>query len=105
MSRRIVLRLEARSDLRGIADDFEAARGLALADRFLDAAAETFSDLAAMPQLGRAYPGRGRGTGHEGLRRWRINRFDVYAVFYRPTPDTVEILRVLHGKRDIEGIL
>jgi len=27
-----------------------------------------------------------------------------YAIYYRPTPDAIVIVRVLHGKRDAEAI-
>jgi hypothetical protein len=33
------------------------------------------------------------------------SRFKKYLVFYRPVADGVEIARVLHGARDIYGIL
>jgi toxin ParE1/3/4 len=28
-----------------------------------------------------------------------------YAIFYRAIPDGIEVVRVLHGRRDIEAIL
>jgi plasmid stabilization system protein ParE len=28
-----------------------------------------------------------------------------YAIFYRAIPDAIEVVCVLHGRRDIEGIL
>lgn len=33
-----------------------------------------------------------------------ISRFRMYIVFYRPAPDGIEILRVIHGARDIESL-
>jgi toxin ParE1/3/4 len=39
------------------------------------------------------------------VRQWRIKNFQDYLVFYRVQDDRVEILRVLHGARDLEGIL
>ena len=31
---------------------------------------------------------------------WRITGFDNYLIFYRPVEGGVEIIRVLHAKRD-----
>ena len=27
-----------------------------------------------------------------------------YAIYYRPLPDAIVIIRILHGKRDVEAI-
>lgn len=35
----------------------------------------------------------------------RIKGFEDYLIFYRPLADGVEIVRVLHGKRNIPTIL
>jgi toxin ParE1/3/4 len=39
------------------------------------------------------------------IRQWRIKDFQYYLIFYRIQDDRVEILRVLHGARDLEDIL
>jgi toxin ParE1/3/4 len=39
-----------------------------------------------------------------GVRMWRITGFDNYLVFYRPTERGIEIIRVLHAKRDIDAL-
>jgi toxin ParE1/3/4 len=39
------------------------------------------------------------------VRQWRIKNFQDYLVFYRVQDEQIEILRVLHGSRDLEGIL
>lgn len=39
------------------------------------------------------------------LRVAPLSRFKKYPVFYRPMPGGIEVLRVLHGARDIRGIL
>lgn len=39
------------------------------------------------------------------VRQWRIKDFQEYLVFYRILDERVEILRVLHGARDLDGIL
>ena len=40
----------------------------------------------------------------EGVRMWRIAGFDRYLIFCRPAESGVEIIRVIHGKRDIEDL-
>jgi toxin ParE1/3/4 len=73
-----------------------------LAFRFLDAAEASFEKLASMPAMGvaREY----RGPKLEGVRMWRIAGFDNYMIFYRPAERVVEIIRVIHGRRDIEDM-
>ncbi len=36
---------------------------------------------------------------------WPIRGFENYLVFYRPIEEGIEVTRVLHGARDIRGIL
>jgi toxin ParE1/3/4 len=73
-----------------------------LAFRFLDAAEASFKQLTAMPAMGvaRTY----RDPELDGVRMWRIAGFDSYLIFYRPTETDVEIIRVIHGSRDIEHL-
>ncbi len=40
----------------------------------------------------------------EGIRRWRVNDFENFLIFYRPIDDGIEVIRVLHGARDIESL-
>jgi toxin ParE1/3/4 len=70
--------------------------------RFLDAAARTFHTIASMPGLGER-----RETADprlDGLRVCRVEGFERHLVFYRPTDDGVQVVRVLHGARDIDQV-
>jgi len=80
----------------------EEQASLEVAERFLSAAEETFGDLARMPGMGRRreLP----GPQLSDIRQWAIQGFDKYLVFYRPVTDGIDVLRVLHGARDIEHI-
>lgn len=40
-----------------------------------------------------------------GVRSWPIRGFSGYLIFYRPTSDGIEVIRVLHGARDLDTIL
>ena len=39
------------------------------------------------------------------VRQWRFKNFKEYLVFYIVQEQQVEILRVLHGARDLENII
>lgn len=39
-----------------------------------------------------------------GLRMRPIGGFEKYLIFYHATPDTLEIVRVLHGARDLPSL-
>jgi toxin ParE1/3/4 len=43
-----------------------------------------------------------RAPAAAGLRMWPIRGFEKHVIFYRPTPTGVEIVRVLHGARNLE---
>lgn len=79
--------------------DYIALDNLDAADRFLEAAHDTFQELSRMPGLGR--------TRHfpqarlNQLRSFRIRKFENYLVFYSPIQDGIEVFHVLHGARDL----
>jgi toxin ParE1/3/4 len=98
----IIIRSAAARDLEGHAD-YLGGRSLAVALRFADRVAETFRELAAMPGIGSLRPVANPALA--GLRTWRVRDFGDYLIFYRPTDQGIEILRVLHGARDIDSIL
>jgi toxin ParE1/3/4 len=70
--------------------------------RFLVAVEESLEFVAKMPLIGS--PREFRSTRLRNMRVWPVKEFEDYLIFYRPTDDGIEVLRVLHGKRDIEDI-
>ncbi len=73
-----------------------------LPNRFLIAAEETFKQLGEMPKMGKLCQ-----FSHPNLidvRQQAIKGFRRYLIFYRFIDSGVEILRVIHGARDIEDI-
>jgi toxin ParE1/3/4 len=80
--------------------DYRSMDSEAVALRFLSAAETSFLDLAKNPMMGMECELR-RPRG-KGLRRWRVKGFENYLIFYRPFGDRVEIVRVLHGARDLK---
>lgn len=71
--------------------------------RFYDAAGATFENIARMPGIGQ--PRESANPRLAGLRVWRVKGFEKHLIFYRPGDDGVEIVRVLHGARDIDSVL
>lgn len=73
------------------------------AHRFLDAAEATFQFLAESPGSGAVYP-----TNNErlrGLRVFRVQGFPNHLAFYLEHDQEVEVVRVLHGARDLNAVL
>ncbi len=76
--------------------DYIADDSMDRADEFLDRIEEKLQTLALNPGIGRR-----REELLPGLRSFPIAN---YVVFYRAIEDGIDVLRVLHGSRDIEEI-
>ncbi len=92
---------QARRDLLELAD-FIAQDSLNTAERFLQAAEAAFHLLAGMPEMGTLC--RFQSPEAAGIRVWSIRGFEDYLVFYRPIEGGIDIVRVVHGARDILAI-
>lgn len=102
MSYRLVIRPQADRDL----DDHAmhiASDNLDAGLRFYDAARVTFDSIADAPMAGRIFE-IGRSNLGE-IRKRNIRKFANFLVFYRVHDDHVEIIRVLHGARDLPAAL
>jgi toxin ParE1/3/4 len=71
--------------------------------RFPAACDATFQRLLERPQLGS--PRRFSDSALSGFRVWPVTGFPNHLVFYFVREDNIEIVRVLHGARDIESFL
>lgn len=92
---RIIRRPRALEDLDAIwlyiaQNDIEAA------DRVISLFEEKSQILAHTPLIGRPCPELA-----PDLRRFPVKS---YVIFYRPVSDGIEVVRVLHGARDIENL-
>jgi toxin ParE1/3/4 len=67
--------------------------------RFFDAARQTFALLGTRQNMG--WLSRVNYPGLEGLRVFRVGGFEQMLVCYRPPSKGVEILRVVHGSRNL----
>src|SRR5437870_4016309 len=73
------------------------------AGRFLKAAEKAMENLARMPEMGSVWDTTNPASA--GLRVWPVRKFENYLIFYRPVAEGIEIIRVLHGARDIDTVL
>jgi toxin ParE1/3/4 len=99
----VIRRRAAREDLVGIFFHFVMAGSPAAARRFREHALATMQRLASRPGMGALY-----NPDHPALAELRffpVSGFKNYLVFYRTAADGIEVVRVLHGARDIHGIL
>jgi toxin ParE1/3/4 len=71
--------------------------------RFVEAVEKSVEQLVSMPHMGA--PREIRNPALKGLRSWPVKDFDEFLIFYVVQGDTLRVIRVLHGKRDIDRIL
>ena len=84
---------EARADLDAIWLYVAERGGIETADRLIDAFIERFPLLASTPGMGFA-----REDFAPGLRSFPVGD---YLIFYRRASGHIDIVRVLHGSRDL----
>ena len=103
MKRRILRRPRAIDDLTQQTAYYLSEAGEEIARRFLAAAEETLERLLDLPHAGasRTY----LNPSLEGLRMFPVRGFERHVLFYRPTPEGLELVRVLHDARDLKPIL
>jgi len=98
------LRPEARRDLLEISEYLLIESGSeAVSARFLAAVESTLSLLAEHPLIGTRYVAV--PVDLAGLRAFVVSAFPHYMVFYLPVDKAVDVIRVLHGARDLARLL
>ena len=95
--KRFVLSPQAFQDIDEIWE-FIAKDDIDAADRVRDEIFEAFGKLADMPCMGHLR----EDLAKEPLRFWSVYS---YLIIYRAEPQPIEIVRVLHGARDIASVL
>jgi len=101
VSRRLVI--HPRADLDQVeCFAFLARHNPAAARRFLDAIEQVLLKIKAEPERGHRY----LHTKREGedWRYMRIPGFKKYLVFYRISDPEIEVVRIVHGSRDLDGV-
>ncbi len=102
MAVRIVRRPRAAADAEEIAD-YIAGDSLEAAIRFLENTEETIKLLANSPGLGS--PFKVQYSGFANLRSSRVQGFPNHVIFYVEHADAIEIVRIIHGARDLDAEL
>ena len=92
----IILSPEADRDLLEIWERLSQAISAAIADKQLREIERLCLAISDWPEYGRS-----REDVRKGLRSVPVGR---YVVFYRPTNDAVELVRVLDERRDVDAI-
>ncbi|MFN7918856.1 MAG: type II toxin-antitoxin system RelE/ParE family toxin [Bryobacteraceae bacterium] len=104
-SRELWLRLKpsADRDIDEIADYLADEAGLETGLRFIEEAYQAFGLLADNPGVG--WPCKSDNNALRTARMFRVSsRFESYLVLYRGHEGGIEILRVVHGSRDLPAL-
>ncbi len=102
MSYKLVQRASARRDILAIIDHI-ADDNPAAAEAVYEAYEYSLELLKATPDMGRLYPSANPRLS--GIRFITLPRYPNYLLFYRRRKETVEVLHVWHGARDIPSLL
>jgi toxin ParE1/3/4 len=101
--RRVSFRPQARKDIRDTAAYLFVETSEAVAVRFERAVQNLAHTLAGMPGIG--VPCSFRNPELHDVRRLTVTGFENWLLFYQETEDRIDVIRVLHGARDIAAIL
>jgi len=71
--------------------------------RFVKTVEAPVEELLRTPHMGA--PRELRNPSLKGLRFWPVKEFDEFLIFYVVEGETVRVIRILHGKRDLDRIL
>jgi len=75
----------------------------AAAERFVDAVHDALQTIARHPEVGRLRAFRSAQSQH--VRSRVVKGFEAYLIFYRLAGDGIEVLRIVHGARDLPPLL
>lgn len=99
----VLIRTIAREDILRQYDWYLTEADEAVAGRFLGAMEAAVDLLRRMPDIGS--PRESRNPQLAGLRSWPVPGFPAVRVYYIHEFQTLRIVRVLHGKRDVHSVL
>jgi toxin ParE1/3/4 len=101
--RKVCLRPRAWQDVRQTAIYLGAEAGEAVADRFQDSLQSLLNTLAKSPGIGARWSFRDPRL--KDVRRLPLTGFESWLVFYQASKMRIDVIRVLHGARDIATVL
>ena len=73
------------------------------AARFLDAVDASIATICARPAIGT--PKAVQNPTLSGLRSWPVKDFEQISIYYLVLPESLRVIRILHGRRDLKAIL
>ena len=73
------------------------------AEHLLDTVEHAIAVLSSQPRAGR--PREFRPARAHGMRSWVVRGFEHYLIFYRPQQNGIEVVRFVHGTRDLPSLL
>jgi toxin ParE1/3/4 len=100
---RYFLRPKADRDLDDQADYLADVASREVGHRFLIAAHETFALLASEPRMG--WRPKTKNPALQQMRVFRVAGFKKMLVLYLPRAEGIEVLRVVHGSRNLQDLL
>ena len=101
---RVLKREAARRDLIQQWLWYAENAGIEVAERFFQAADNSLHLLSTQPEGGTSF--FVHAPELRGMRRFPVsNGFEKILLFYFPLPDGVDLVRVVHGSRDLEQLL
>jgi toxin ParE1/3/4 len=102
VSGRVIWRAVAEVDL-AEAYLYVGADSPEAAERLLDAVGDAVALLLENPRAGS--PREFRSRRAQGVRSWATPGFPNYLIFYKVQGDDIEVIRFLHGARDLPRCL
>jgi toxin ParE1/3/4 len=102
VSARYTVKPKADRDLDDYADYLARETNVDVALGFLSASHETFALLAENPNMG--WASRLKNPALKTLRVFHVSSFEKMLILYRPLPTGVDILRVVHGSRNLRAL-
>ncbi len=101
MTRSILKRPQAERDIEECFV-YIGSGNLDAALRFLDAIEDSLETISENPLIGS--PREFYNIGDKNLRMWLVTGFENYEIFYLVEDEIIDVVRVLHSARDLEGI-
>ena len=71
--------------------------------RFKQAVKRTVKELSRQPNI--AAPCHLRNPALQSLRSWPVDGFEAIRLYFLADDEAMRVIRILHGKRDVRGIL
>ncbi len=102
MISRVRLRPLAEFDLEEIAV-YLGLSSAPTSGRFVDRVVATLQLVVDNPRIVAAWPTLRKDL--LGMRRFPVSGFRSFLIFYIPDADGIDIVRILHGSRDISGAI